>query len=147
MTNDATSVAEFIAQLPVDRRKELARVRTVIREHLPKGYEEALTRGMIVYQVPLRRYADTYNGQPLWYAALAVQRRYLSLHLMPIYGSAVLAQKLRDGFREAGRKLDMGKACIRFQAADDLALETIGEIIASLTPDQWVAVAEAARRR
>jgi hypothetical protein len=143
----ASSVTAFLAHLPTQRRRELERVRSVVRKHLPAGYEETLTRGMIVYEVPLRRYRDTYNGHPLWYAALASQKGYLSLHLMPVYGSATLAERLRDGFKAAGKKLNMGKACIRFRSAQDLALDTIGEVIASTSVDRFVASAQAARRR
>ena len=142
-----SSVTEFLAQLPAERRKELQRVRSVVRKHLPAGYKETLARGMIVYEVPLRRYADTYNGHPLWYAALASQKNYLALHLMPVYGSVTLAQKLRAGFKAAGKKLDMGKACIRFQTADDLALDAVGEVVASTPVERWVAIAQAAGRR
>jgi hypothetical protein len=143
----AASVTEFLARLPSQRRRELERVRSVVRKHLPAGYEETLTRGMIVYQVPLRRYPDTYNGHPLWYAALASQKGYLSLHVMPLYGSATLAERLRDGFKAAGKKLNVGKACIRFRSADDLALDAIGALIASTSVDRFVASAQAARRR
>jgi uncharacterized protein DUF1801 len=141
------TVAEFLAQLPAERRKALARVRTVIRRHLPKGYRETLTKGMIVYEVPLARYPDTYNGQALWYAALAAPKGYLTLHLMAAYGSPELTRRLNEGFRAAGKKLDMGKACIRFQDADDLALDTIGAVVASVPMDRFVAIAQAARRR
>lgn len=140
------SVATWLAQLPPERRKELERVRRVVRRHLPPGYEETLAKGMIVYEVPLSRYAETYNGHPLWYAALAVQKRYCTLHLLPAYGSAALLQRLRDGFKAAGKKLDMGKGCVHFRSADDLALETVGAVIASTPVDRWVAMAQAARR-
>lgn len=144
---EATSVADALAQVPAPRRTELERVRTVIRRHLPKGYEEVASKGMIVYQVPLERYPDTYNGHASWYAALAAQKNYLTLHLMGVYGSKPLAAKLAAGFKAAGKKLDMGKACIRFQAADDLALDVVGEIVASVPLDKWVQMAKAARRR
>jgi hypothetical protein len=102
---------------------------------------------MLVYQVPLGEYSNTYNGHPLWYVALASEKSYLSLHLMPVYGDGALAARLADGFRAAGKKLDMGKACIRFQTASDLALDTVGEIVASIPMDRWIKVAQAARRR
>ena len=140
------SVAAYLGRLPIARRRELERVRSVVRKHLPAGYEETLTRGMIVYEVPLRRYPDTYNGHPLCYAALASQKSYLTLHLMPVYGSATLAQKLRDGFKAVGKKLDMGKACIRFRTADDLALDAVAEVVASTPLERFVAIAQAARR-
>ena len=141
------TVAKFLAQQPPERRKALARVRSVVRKHLPAGYRETLTKGMIVYEVPLARYPDTYNGQPLWYAALAAPKGYLTLHLMAAYGSKELTRRLVDGFHAAGKKLDMGKACIRFQAADDLALDAIGAVVASVPLDRFVAIAQAARRR
>ena len=142
-----TSVQDFLAQLPADRREAVARVREVVARNLPPGYEESVAYGMVVYAVPLTRYADTYNGQPLMYCGIAAQKNYMSLYLMPAYGSSELAQRLRAGFKSAGKKLDMGKSCIRFRAADDLALDTIGEIIAAVPVDKWVAIAEAARAR
>jgi hypothetical protein len=141
------SVTDFLARLPEARRKELERVRGVVRKHLPAGYEETVTKGMIVYEVPLRRYADTYNGHPIWYAALGSQKNYLTLYLMAAYASTALANKLHEGFKSAGKKLDMGKACIRFRRADDLALDVIGEVIGGTSVDAYVAIAEAAHRR
>lgn len=143
----ASTVAELLAQLPDDRRRELSRVRAVIRKHLPPGYKESASGGMIVYAVPLSAYPDTYNKQPLWYAALASQKNYLALHLMPVYGNADLEKRLRDGFASAGKKLDMGKACIRYKTADDLELDTIGDIIASVPMERYIATAKAARRK
>jgi hypothetical protein len=102
---------------------------------------------MLVYQVPLNRYADTYNGQPLWYVALASEKSYLSLHLVSIYGDPVQSRRLEEGFHATGKKLDMGKACIHFQSADDLAADVIGGIIASMPVERWVGIAQAARRR
>jgi len=143
----AGAVAEFIARLPRDRRGEVTRVRELIRANLPAGYEEVVSKNMLVYQVPLTIYGDTYNGQPSWYVALASEKSYLSLHLMSVYGDRVQAERLKEGFRKAGKKLDMGKACIHFKTADDLAHETIASLIASVPMDRWVIIAKAARRR
>jgi hypothetical protein len=140
-------VTTFIAALSPDRRAEVERVRTMIRRHLPEGYEEVVSKNMLVYQVPLARYSDTYNGHPLWYAALASEKSYLSLHLMPVYGDKALARRLEDGFRAAGKRLNMGKACIRFASADDLALDVVGHIVAAIPVDRWVEIARSARRR
>jgi hypothetical protein len=148
MTNRSQpTVAEFLAQLPPERRREVTRIRTLIRKHLPAGYEEAVSRNMLVYQVPIQRYPDTYNKQPLWYVALASEKSYLSLHLMRIYGDKAQAQRLKDGFRAAGKKLDMGKACIHFKTADELPFDVIGEVVASTPMDRWIAIAQSARRR
>jgi hypothetical protein len=102
---------------------------------------------MLVYYVPLSRYPDTYNKHPLWLAALAAQKNYNSLYMMSVYGSKAHEQRLRDGFAEAGKRLDMGKSCIHFRAADDLPLGIIGELIASMPVDKWIAIAKAAHQK
>lgn len=141
------TVAAYLAALPADRRAEVAKVRRVIRKHLPKGYRETVGWGAITYGVPLRVYPDTYNGEPLCYAALGVQKNHLSLYLMTTYGSPVLLRELKAGFKQAGKKLDMGKACIRFKGADDLDLDTVGRIIGKVPLAKYVAMAKAVRRR
>jgi hypothetical protein len=144
---ESAAVSAFLKALPADRRLEVERVRAVVLRHLPKGYEEAVGGKMLVYQVPLERYPDTYNKQPLWYAALASEKSYLSLHLMPIYGDAGERRRLEAAFEAEGKKPDMGKSCIHFRKADDLPLDAIGGIVASYPVDRWVEIARAARRR
>ncbi|MGH9867652.1 MAG: DUF1801 domain-containing protein [Candidatus Polarisedimenticolia bacterium] len=143
----STAISTFLSGLPVERRREVERVREAVKRCLPPGYEEVISKNMLVYQVPLERYSDTYNGHPLWYVALAPEKSYLSLHLMPVYADSALGKHLSDGFRAAGKKLNMGKACIRFKTADELALDVIGEIVAKISPDRWVQIAQAARQR
>ena len=125
----------------------MSRVRDVVLEHLPPGYEEVVQGNMLVYQVPLERYPDTYNRQPLWYAALAAPKSYLTLHLMAVYGSKKLAKDVENGFRAAGKKLNIGKACIRFHEAEDLALDAIGKAVAAVPIEKWVEIAKAARKQ
>ncbi len=140
------SVATLLAGLPAPRAKELRRVRAVIRKHLRPGYVESVRGQVIAYEVPLRRYPDTYNGHPLWLAALAAPKSCLTLHLMPVYGSPALLAKLRAGFLASGKTLRMGKACLNFTTADDLALDVIGEIIHTFSVDEWVTIAQRARK-
>lgn len=147
MPRNSTTVADFLAQLPPERRREVERVRRVLRRHMPSGYEEVISKKMLVYQVPLKHYSETYNKQPLWYVALASEKSYLSLHLVSVYADASLAKQLKDAFKAEGKKLDMGKACIHFKSADELALDSIGEIVASTPLERWVEIAKAARRR
>lgn len=137
------TVDEYLAAQPDDRRQALATVRGVILDHLPPGFEEAFQYRMISYVVPLARYPDTYNGQPLAVASLANQKRYMSVYLMGVYGGA------QDWFRErwaaTGRKLDMGKSCLRFRSVDDLALDVLGEAIARTSVDEFIAAYELSR--
>ena len=141
----ATTVARYLAELPKEKRDVVAAVRTVIRKKLPRGYREAMGWGMITYTIPLEKYPETYNGQPLCYAALAAQKNYFALYLMCAYGDPGDAKKLREGFRNAGKTLDMGKSCVRFRRLEDLPLQVIGELIAATPPDVFIARYEAAR--
>ena len=141
----AATVADYLAELPVDRRAEIERVRDLINEAIPDGYREGIGYGMIGWVVPLERYPDTYNGQPLAYAGLAAQKNYNSLYLTCVYASKERTERLKAAFAAAGKKLDMGKSCIRFKKADDLALDPIREEIASTKPDEFIKIYEEAR--
>ena len=120
-------------------------MRAFVRKHLPKGYEELLGYGMIMWSVPLKQFPDTYNGHPLLYAALASQKNYFALYLMGAYGDSKLGAKFREGFRKAGKKLDMGKSCVRFQAMDDLALDAVAEVVERWTPAEWIELYKSSR--
>jgi hypothetical protein len=146
-SSKATSVAAYLEELPADRRKEISVVRDVIRKNLPAGYEETMNFGMITYEIPLSRYPKTYNKKPLEYVALSAQKNYNAIYLMGVYGDAHREKKLRDAFTKEGKKLDMGKSCLRFKSAGDLALEAIGEIVAGTTVNEYIAKYEAARKK
>jgi hypothetical protein len=143
--NDAATIDEYLAALPEDRRAALASVRAVIRKNLPGGYEEGMGFGMISYTLPLAKYPDTYNGQPLCYAGLAAQKNHSALYLTGAYADPKIEKALRDGFAKAGKRLDMGKSCIRFKAAEDLPLEVIGKAVAALPPEAFIERHEKAR--
>ena len=138
MRSEATTVKEYLGALPADRRKALAAVRRVIRASLPKGYEEVMNWGMITYQVPLKTYPDTYNGQPLMYAALASQKNHMSVHLSGIYSDAGARRKFEAAYKAAGKRLNAGKSCVRFRKLEDLALPLIGNTIASVGVKEFV---------
>ncbi|HUF89706.1 MAG TPA: DUF1801 domain-containing protein [Gemmatimonadota bacterium] len=143
----AKTVKEYLDDQPADRRKEIAKVRSVVRKNLPKGYREGMNFGMISYEVPLERYPDTYNKQPLCYAGLAAHKNYNTLYLMGAYADPELRRRLEDAFDESGLKMDMGKSCLHFRTADDLPLDAIGEVIGALPPDEMIARYEAARKK
>jgi hypothetical protein len=145
VSSKAATVPDYLAELPADRRAEIERVRNLINEALPEGYREGVGFGMIGWVVPLERYPDTYNKQPLGYAALAAQKNYNSLYLNCVYASKERRERLKAAFAAAGKKLDMGKSCIRFKKADDLALDVIREEVASTTPDEYIEIYEEAR--
>ncbi|MEV0650455.1 DUF1801 domain-containing protein [Phytomonospora sp. NPDC050363] len=143
MRSEAETVDEYVAALPDGRREAVAAVRGLILANLPEGYREEMSFGMIGYVVPLERHPDTYNGQPLAYAALASQKNHMSLYLMSVYGEA--GEAFRERWAASGKKLDMGKSCVRFRSVDDLALDVIAAEIAANSVDEHIAHYEATR--
>lgn len=136
------TVKEYVDRLPVERRAAISAVLKVVRRNLPEGYEERLTWGMPCWQVPLRVFPDTYNGQPLLYAALASQKNHMAVYLCNVYGLPALRRELVAGFKAAGKKLDMGKACVRFRKLEDLPLDVIGRMVAATPMAAFVAFAK-----
>jgi hypothetical protein len=145
--SDAASVPAYLKELPADRRAVISAVRDVIRRKLPPGYREVMNWGMICYEVPLERYPDTYNGQPLCYAALAAQKNHYALYLPCTYQDPRQAAWLKEEFKKAGKKLDMGKSCVRFRRLEDLPLDAIGQVVAGSTVDDFIACYERSRQK
>ncbi len=150
MNSNAGSIDQYLAELPADRKAAIEIVRRVILDNLPNGYEEVVNWGMITYQVPLSIYPDTYNKKPLMYAALASQKNHMAVYLMGIYMNDESRKRFEEGYRATGKRLDMGKSCVRFRKLDDLPLALIGENIAAMPVDKFVAgakMAVSARKR
>jgi hypothetical protein len=140
-----TTAAEYLASLPADRREAISKVRATILKNLPQGYEESIQFGMIGYGIPLSRYPNTYNGRPLEIAALANQKNYMALYLMAVYASPAIETWFKDEWAKTGKKLDMGKSCLRFKKLDDLPLELIGRTIAKVKPEDYILFYESHR--
>jgi len=139
--------AQYIASLPADRAKTIATVRALVNKHIPRGYDECLVWGTIGWTIPLSRYPDTYNQQPICYVALASQKNYCSLYLMGAFWSASQLAQLKAAFKAAGKKLDMGKCCVHFESPDDLPLQAIGKLISAISSEKWIAMYEQSRLR
>lgn len=144
-SSNAGSVEEYLAALPEERRADLQRVREVVRRNLPEGYREEMGFGMIAYVIPLETYPATYNRQPLMYAALGNQKRHMALYLMNIYGDPATQEWFAAAYAASGKRLDMGKSCVRFKRADDLPLELIAQAVARTPAAEYIAGYEAAR--
>jgi uncharacterized protein YdhG (YjbR/CyaY superfamily) len=138
MQSDAVTVADYLSALPDDRRAAIETVRQTILENLPDGYEEAMNWGMITYQVPLQTHPDTYNGQPLMYAALASQKNHMAVYLMGIYTTEASRREFEAAYKATGKRMDVGKSCVRFKKLDDLPLELIGDTIGSVDVEEFV---------
>jgi hypothetical protein len=150
MKNNAKTVQEYLDSLPPDRRVAIQAVRKVILENLPQGYEEMMQYGMIGYAVPLSIYPPGYHCQknmPLPYAALASQKNYMSLYLCNIYGHKPTEQWFRKAYKASGKRLDMGKSCVRFKKVEDLPLDVIGQAIARTSVKQYIDFCEKALKK
>ena len=145
MKTDPSPVQKYLDGLPADRREALQAVRRVILANLPAGYEETTYCGMIGYVVPHSVYPAGYHcdpTKPLGYAALGSQKNYMVLHLMAVYGDPDTARWFRDAWQAAGKKLDMGAACVRFKRLEDVPLDVVGQVIARVPALRYVAAVE-----
>src|SRR3974390_992387 len=129
--------AQYIASLPADRAKTIETVRSLVNKHIPRGYDECLVWGTIGWTIPLSRYPDTHNKQPITYVALSSQKNYFSLYLMGAFWSESQLEQLKAAFKAAGKKLDMGECWVHFESPDDLPLEAIGKLISTISRDTW----------
>lgn len=147
MRSEARTVEQYLSELPNDRREAISQVRNVILRSLPKGYEENMNWGMIAYQIPLEHYPDTYNKQPLMYAALASQKNHMAVYLSGVYADEKSRRHFENAYRATEKRMDMGKSCVRFRKLGDLPLELIGDVISSFEVDDFIRLTEETRAR
>lgn len=150
MQSKAATVAEYLNELPDDRRAAITKVRQVIRKNLPKGIAEGMQYGMIGYFVPHKIYPAGYHcdpKQPLPFAGLASQKGHMSLYLCTLYQNPELEEWFKAKFAESGKKPDMGKGCVRFKKLADLPLDVVGAAVGRMTVDEVVANYEAQRAK
>jgi len=146
MQSKATTVADYLAELPADRRAVMEAVRAVILANLDKDFEEGMQYGMIGYHVPHRAYPAGYHcdpKQPLPFAGLASQKHYMSLYLMSVY-AAEQQRSFAKEWAKTGKKLNMGKCCVRFHKLEDLALDVIGRTIRRVRAERYIETYESA---
>jgi uncharacterized protein YdhG (YjbR/CyaY superfamily) len=144
----ASTVTEYLAALPADRREALSEVRKAINRALPKGYEEGIQWGMISWFVPLSTYPAGYSGNKkvaLPLISLASMKNYMALHMVCFYGQPALREWFIAQYAKSGKKLDMGQGCLRFKTLEDLALDVIQKTLARLPVDKYLAGYQAMR--
>lgn len=153
MQSKATTPEQYLASLPDDRRAALSAVRAVFKKHLDRAYEERMSYGMIGYCIPHSVYPAGYHcdpKQPLPFAGLASQKGHMSLYLMGLYigekdgdGETEEAKRFRAAWTKDGRKLDMGKACVRFKKLEDVPLDVLAGTLRRLPAKEYIARYEA----
>ncbi len=147
MQSKAKTVAQYLSALPKDRREALKAVRSTILKNLPKGYAEGMQNGAIGYFVPHSIYPPGYHcdpKQPLPFGGLASQKNHMAIYLMCVYSDPELEAWFREAWAKTGKKLDMGKSCVRFKKLDDVALNVIGQVIRRVPVKKFIEFYESA---
>jgi uncharacterized protein YdhG (YjbR/CyaY superfamily) len=146
MNSRATTVNEYMAELPEDRKMAVSELRKVILKNLPPGFKEEMSYGMIGYVVPHSLYAPGYHCDPklpLPFMNIASQKNFISLYHMGIYANDKLMKWFTEEFAKRSKtKLDMGKSCIRFKKPELIPYDLIGELAAKITVQNWIELYE-----
>lgn len=151
MQSKATTVDQYLAELPEERQKAMAQLRKVIKKNIPKGFKEEMNYGMVGYVVPHSKYPAGYHcnpKDPLPFMSVASQKNFIAVYHMGIYANPKLLKWFTDAHTKASpKKLDMGKSCIRYKKPDDIPYELIGELASKISPDDWIAMYESNLKR
>ena len=146
MQSKATTVDQYLAEIPADRQDAMTKLRKVILKNLPKGFKEGMGYGMIGYHVPHSIYPKGYHcdiKQPLPFACLASQKNAISFYHMGVYADPKLLKWFTDEYAKAAvGKLDMGKSCVRFKKPENIPYKLIGELCTKITVEKWIEVYE-----
>lgn len=150
MQSKATTVEQYLAELPEDRQKAINELRKVIKNNMPKGFQETMNYGMIGYVVPHSKYPAGYHcnpKDPLPFMNIASQKNSINVYHMGIYANPKLLKWFTDEHAKASpKKLDMGKSCIRYKKPEDIPNKLIGELAAKIKVDEWIKMYETAFR-
>ncbi len=142
----ANTVDEYISKLPEERQEPIAKLRSVIKQNLPEGFEECMNYGMIGYVVPKTLYPDGYHcdpSSPLPFINLASQKNYIALYHSCVYANEELMNWFKNEYPKHSKyKLDMGKSCVRFKRMNDIPYELIGELCSKISPKKWIEIYE-----
>ena len=142
MTSKAKTVKQYLAELPEDRREAISAVRQAILKNLPKGYEEGMQYGMIGYYVPHSIYPPGYHcdpKEPLPFAHIASQKNHMAVYLGCVYGNKEQEEWFVKEYKKTGKRLDMGKSCVRFRKLEDLPVELIGKAVKRAPVKEYIA--------
>ncbi|MBP9827870.1 DUF1801 domain-containing protein [Patescibacteria group bacterium] len=150
MQSKETTVALYLKSLAPEQAATLKKVRAFVKKHLPKGYQETMQYGMITYVVPLKMYPAGYLGKKdvaLPYVSIAAQKNYNAIYLSNMYSDSSLKKRFDAAYKASGKKLNMGKSCLRFQTIEDIALEAVAIAVATSTPQAIIQMYEKSRSR
>ena len=151
MQSKASTVDQYMDELPADRQRAMKELRKVIKKNLPKGFSEGMGYGMMGYSVPHSKYPAGYHcnpALPLPFMGIASQKNFIAVYHMGVYANPSLLKWFQQEHAKASaKKLDMGKSCIRYKRPEDIPFDLIGRLAGKITPDEWIAMYEKALKR
>lgn len=146
MQSKATTVEQYLAEVPADRQKAMMELRKVIKKNLPKGFKEGMGYGMMGYSVPHSLYPPGYHcdpKQPLPFMGIASQKNFIAVYHMGVYADPKLLKWFTEEYKkQVPTRLDMGKSCLRFKKPENIPFKLIGELASKITPAEWIATYE-----
>lgn len=146
MQSTAKTVEEYLDTVPEDRKSVMKALRETILEHLPEGFAETMTYGMITYVIPHSLYPQGYHCDPkqaLPFVSIASQKNHIAVYHMGLYGDQALLLWFEKRWKQiSSKKLDMGKSCIRFKKPEEIPLVLIAELMTKISPQEWIDVYE-----
>ena len=146
MKSKAKTPKEYVDQLPDDRKKVIAKLRTTLRKNFPKGFKEEMNYNMLGYVVPHKLYPGGYHCDPklpLPFMNLASQKNFVAVYHMGIAADKKLLNWFAKRYAKTVEgKLNMGKSCIRFKNLENIPYDLIGELATKMTPQQWIKLYE-----
>jgi uncharacterized protein YdhG (YjbR/CyaY superfamily) len=151
MQSTAKTVDEYINSLPAERVEAIKQLRHVILKNLPEGFSEEMSYGMVGYVVPHSKYPAGYHCNPelpLPFMAFASQKNFIAFYHMCLYADQQLMEWFTKQYtKQVTGKLDMGKSCVRFKKPGQIPYQLIGELVAKITPEKWIALYEKKLKR
>ena len=151
MTYEASTPDEYIAQIPEDRKAAMQKLRQVILDNLPQGFEEGMNYNMIGYYIPHSVYPHGYHCNPklpLPFMNIASQKNSINVYHMGIYANEDLNNWFVEAYKkQSAKKLDMGKSCMRFKKVEDIPFELIGELAGKISAEEWITYYETAIKK
>ncbi len=146
MTSTASTPEEYMHQLPEERKDAMTRLRKVITDNIPDGFQEGMGYGMLGFDVPHSIYPNGYHCNPklpLPFLGMASQKNFIAIYHMGLYADPILYKWFTEEFpKHSSKKLDMGKSCMRFKKGEDIPFELIGLLVQKMTPNDWIAMYE-----
>jgi len=142
MNSKAKTPKAYLEELPPERKEVVGKIRQVILDNLPEGFEETMNYGMIGYVVPHSIYPDGYHCTPelpLPFLSIASQKNHIGFYHMGIYSDPELLKWFTAEFpKHSKRKLDMGKSCVRFKNPNDIPYELLGQLVSKMSVADWI---------